>query len=241
MGYEVIYGDTDSIFLVSKAENNNDARKIGKKIEKHINEFFDEYIKKELHRESVIELQFEKLFRVFLMPTIRGAEVGAKKRYAGILIKDDDSEEMHFTGMEFVRGDWTDLAKRFQMELFDLVFNKKEVVAYIKKTIKELQEGKYDELLVYKKSLSKPLSEYTKTTPPHVKAARMLDKLTSSLIQYIVTTHGPEPLEKLKHKPDYGHYIDKQLRPIADTILSVYGKSFDDILKNSTQSSLFGY
>jgi DNA polymerase elongation subunit (family B) len=45
----------------------------------------------------------------------------------------------------------------------------------------------------------------------------------------------------LKHKPDYEHYVDKQIKPIADTILSVYGKSFDDILKSSTQSKLFGY
>jgi DNA polymerase-2 len=56
-----------------------------------------------------------------------------------------------------------------------------------------------------------------------------------------MTVEGPEPLEKLTHKPDYEHYIDKQIKPIADTILFVYGKNFDDILKNSTQSSLFGY
>lgn len=241
LGYEVIYGDTDSIFVVTGAEDKEDARKIGKRIQKHINGFYDDYIKKEYHRDNAMELQFEKLFKVFLMPTIRGSDEGAKKRYAGIILKDDDKEELHFTGMEFVRGDWTDLAKRFQGELFKLVFHKKEVSEYVKGFIKELKSGKYDDMLVYRKSLSKPLKEYTKTTPPHVKAARMLDRLTSTIIQYVVTVEGPEPVEKLKHKPDYEHYIDKQLKPIADTILFVYGKNFDDILKNSTQSSLFGY
>jgi DNA polymerase-2 len=241
LGYEVIYGDTDSVFVVSKAKDADEAKKIGKKIAKHINDFFDEYIEKEIHRKSVIELQFDKLFKVFLMPTMRRSEEGAKKRYAGILIDENDKEELHFTGMEFVRGDWTDLAKKFQEELFKLVFDKKEVSGYVKNFIKDLKSGKYDDMLVYRKSISKPLNEYTKTTPPHVKAARMLDKLTSSLIQYVMTIEGPEPLEKLKHKPDYEHYIDKQLRPIADTILFVYGKNFEDILKNSTQSSLFGY
>jgi len=241
MGYEVIYGDTDSVFIVSKAKTIEEARKVGKKIEKHINEFFDDYIKKEIHRDSVIELQFEKLFKVFLMPTVRGSEEGAKKRYAGIIIDDKDKESLHFTGMEFVRGDWTDVAKKFQEELFELVFHKKEVTEYVKKFIKDLRAGKYDDMLIYKKSISKSLKEYTKTTPPHVKAARMLDKLTSSLIQYVMTVEGPEPIEKLKHKPDYEHYIEKQIKPIADTILFVYGKNFDDILKNSTQSSLFGY
>jgi DNA polymerase-2 len=241
LGYRVIYGDTDSIFVVSNAKDISEARKIGKKIQKHINEFYDEYIQKEYHRKNDMELQFEKLFKVFLMPTVRGSEEGAKKRYAGILIDEEDKEELKFTGMEFVRGDWTDAAKKFQEELFELVFHKKEVTEYIKKFVKDLKGGKYDEMLIYKKSLSKPLDEYTKTTPPHVKAARMLDKLTSSQISYLITIEGPEPVEKLKHKLDYEHYIDKQIKPIADTILFVYGKNFDDILKNSTQSSLFGF
>ena len=241
LGYDVIYGDTDSIFVVSGADNIENARKVGKKIEKYINEFYDEYIKKEYHRNNAMELQFEKLFKIFLMPTVRGSEEGAKKRYAGIIVDDKDKEELHFTGMEFVRGDWTDLSKKFQEELFNLVFHKEEVSLYIQKFVKDLKSGKYDNLLIYKKSISKSLSEYTKTTPPHVKAARMLDKLTSNIIQYVVTIEGPEPIEKLKHKPDYEHYVEKQIKPIADTILSVYGKNFDDIIKNSTQSSLFGY
>jgi DNA polymerase-2 len=245
LGYQVIYGDTDSVFVVSNAKDIDDARKIGRKIQKHVNDFFDEYIKKEIHRKSVIELQSDKLFKVFLMPAIRGTEksenIGAKKRYAGIIVKDDDSEELHFTGMESVRGDWTDLAKKFQEELYLMVFEKKEVTGYVKKFIKDLQSGKYDDMLIYRKSISKPLDEYTKTTPPHVKAARMLDRLTSNLIQYVMTTEGPEPIEKLRHKPDYEHYIEKQIKPIADTILFALDKNFDDILKNSTQSSLFGY
>ncbi|HEY9705839.1 MAG TPA: hypothetical protein V6C58_25615, partial [Allocoleopsis sp.] len=81
----------------------------------------------------------------------------------------------------------------------------------------------------------------TKTTPPHVKAARMLDKLTSNIIQYIITIDGPQPIEKLKSKADYEHYIDKQLHPIADTILFVYGHTFEEMLESSKQTSLFGY
>ena len=241
LGYKVIYSDTDSVFLVSRAKNNSDARAIGKKIEDHINEYYTAHIKKEHHRESSIELQFDKLFKIFLMPTVRGSDVGAKKRYAGIIVKDDDSEELHFTGMEFVRGDWTDLAKKFQGELFELLFNKQGVSDYIKTFVDDLRNGEYDELLVYRKNINKPLNEYTKTTPPHVKAARQLKKLTSNQIRYIVTTEGPEPLELLKHKPDYEHYIDKQIKPIADTVLSAYGKNFNDIIQNSSQSTLFGY
>jgi DNA polymerase II len=247
LGYEVIYGDTDSIFVVTGAKDAEGAELVGKKIQKHINDFYKDYIEEKYARKSELEIQFEKLFKIFLMPTIRGSskedeggEIGAKKRYAGLLIT-DGKEEMSFTGMEFVRGDWTELAKKFQLELFDLIFHKKEVDKYIKNFVENLKKGNYDDLLVYKKNINKPLSEYTKTTPPHVKAARMLKKLTSNQIRYVVTEHGPEPIELLKHKPDYGHYIDKQIKPLADTILSIYGRKFDDILKNSTQSNLFGY
>ena len=54
-----------------------------------------------------------------------------------------------------------------------------------------------------------------------------------------MTVEGPEPLQKLTHKIDYDHYIKKQIAPIADQILSLFGKSLDDIQKNSKQKTLF--
>ena len=243
LGYEVIYSDTDSIFVVTGANTLEEANKIGKKVEKYVNDFYGQYIQKEYHHKNYLEIQFEKLFKIFLMPTVRGSEEGAKKRYAGLLVDDSGKEEIKFTGMEFVRGDWTDLSKKFQMALFELIFHKEDVAPFIKKFVSDLKEGKYDNLLVYRKHISKEISEYTKTTPPHVKAARKLNagQLTSNLIEYVMTSDGPEPVQQIKHKFDYEHYIDKQIKPIADTVLSVYGQNFDDILKNSKQSSLFGY
>jgi DNA polymerase-2 len=34
-----------------------------------------------------------------------------------------------------------------------------------------------------------------------------------------MTTSGPEPLEVLRSRIDYEHYLSKQLQPIADSIL----------------------
>ena len=96
-----------------------------------------------------------------------------------------------------------------------------------------------DSKLVYRKSIRKELEEYVKTTPPHVKAARKLDKLEGNLIEYYMTEDGPEPLQKLKHKIDYEHYIEKQIKPIANTILFFFNLTFDDILKESKQTKLF--
>lgn len=239
-GYRVIYGDTDSIFVETNVKTIKEAEKIGEQIQDLINPYWKNYAKKEFGIKSFLELQFEKTYLRFMMPKIRGTDKGAKKRYAGLLIK-DGKKEIDFTGLEFVRRDWTALSKKFQLELLDRIFNKKEVVDYIKDFVKNLKKGKYDDLLVYRKAIRKNLDQYIKTTPPHVKAARKLPKLTSSIITYVLTTDGPEPTQAQKHKLDYDHYIEKQLKPIADSILVFYDKTFDDLLTNTKQTSLFGF
>ncbi|MBN2053143.1 DNA polymerase II [Candidatus Woesearchaeota archaeon] len=242
MGYDVIYGDTDSIFVDLKIDDYNSARKTGDEIAEKINKFFEKTMKEEYHRKNYLELQFDKVYKRFMMPMIRGSDVGSKKRYAGLLIDPEGKEKMDFVGLEFVRRDWTDIAKNFQLELLKRVFYKEEVADYVKKIVEEVRAGKYDDLLVYRKAIRKEIDDYTKTTPPHVKAARLLGKdLRSNIIEYVMTKEGPEPIQKQKHKIDYEHYIEKQIKPIADAILVFYDQSFDDIIKGSSQKTLFGY
>ena len=102
----------------------------------------------------------------------------------------------------------------------------------------DIKSGKHDKELVYRKSLRKDISEYTKTTPPHVKAARQLDELTSNLISYVITVNGPEPIQQLRSSINYQHYIDKQIKPIADSILIFFNKDFDEITNTTNQTSL---
>lgn len=237
-GYDVIYGDTDSVFIKTKAKTEKQAEKIGKQIEKEMNEFYKKYIKNNYGRESKLELEYEKCYTKFLMTKVRGTEKGAKKRYAG-LIKENGKERIEITGLEFVRGDWTQLAKDFQYELLDRIFHNKEVKDYITKFVKDLKKGKYDDKLVYKKSLRKNIEDYA-VNPPHVKAAKKLKKLESSKIEYLITEDGPEPLQNIKHEIDYQHYIDKQLKPIADTLLVFFDMTFNEILKGK-QTNLFNY
>ena len=95
-------------------------------------------------------------------------------------------------------------------------------------------------MIVYKKAIRKELGEYTKTTPPHVKAARLMENIESNLIEYVITVKGPEPIPT-KTKIDYDHYIEKQLKPIADTVLQFFHQNFDDMVKGSEQRTLFGF
>ena len=103
----------------------------------------------------------------------------------------------------------------------------------------DLKSGKYDDYLVYRKMLRKNVEEYTKTTPPHVKAAKKQSKITSRLISYVMTTAGPEPAHERKHPPDYNHYIEKQIIPVADSILVLMDTSFESITQPVQQLDLF--
>ncbi|NOZ80338.1 MAG: DNA polymerase II [DPANN group archaeon] len=239
-GYDVIYGDTDSIFVSLDVKDAKEAERIGLRIQDEINVFFRKHISEHYHRESFMELEFEKIYRKFLMPKQRGSDRGSKKRYAGLLIK-DGKEEMSFVGLEFVRRDWTALAKEFQLNLLGKVFHDEPVADYVRKFVVDLRSGKHDDLLVYRKALRKGLAEYTKTTPPHVKAARKMKKVTSSIIEYVMTLNGPEPLESLKSPIDYDHYIEKQLKPIADSILGFYGETFEHLSGRIRQQTLEGF
>ena len=239
LGFKVIYSDTDSVFVDTELDNEKEALKLGVKIQDFINKFYDNWVKQNFRVKSYLEIEFEKVYKTLFMPPLRSAELkaGAKKRYAGIVLS-NGVERLEIVGLEAVRRDWTELAKRFQIELLKRVFAKQRVEDFIKSFVKDLKSGKYDELLVYKKALRKDLKEYTKTTPPHVKAAKKLKTLDSNIIEYVMTVAGPEPVSNQKHSIDYDHYIKKQLKPVANSILEVLGKSFDSIVSSKQQTTL---
>ena len=132
--------------------------------------------KKDYKVDSLLDLQFEKYYRKFYLPKAAMVVVkGLKKRYAGLLIK-DGKEEINFVGMEYVRSDWTKLAKNFQFELFQKFFKDENVEQWIKSFVDEIKNHQYDSDLVYKKRLTKRPEEYTSNIPPHVKAALQIDE-----------------------------------------------------------------
>ena len=235
-GYEVIYGDTDSLFIKLKEGEGENAEASGIRIAEDLNKYWSEKIQNEHGLKSYLEIEFEKYYRKFILTPARGSETGAKKRYAGLLIENGE-EKLEFVGMEFVRSDWTHLAKEFQVELYNRIFNNDEIEDWLREIVKKVKAGEYDEKLVYRKRLRKDVDEYTKNIPQHVKAARLLPETTGT-VYYVITKRGPIPVE-LKHTDiDYDHYIDKQLKPIADSVLSLLGESFDSIVQ-SDQLSFF--
>lgn len=229
-GYEVIYGDTDSLFVKLKEGEGENAQVNGERLASELNVYWKKRLMDDFGVTSFLELEYEKYYSRFVLTPLRGGEQGAKKRYAGLL-KVNGEDELEFVGMEFVRSDWTKLAKEFQVQLYMKVFSDEDVSDWIRNIVSKVNRGAVDDKLVYKKRLRKELDEYQKSSPPHVRAARMINK-TSGTVEFVITKRGPVPIE-LKHGDlDYQHYIEKQLKPIADSVLGLFGESFDSIIKS---------
>ena len=246
--FDVIYGDTDSVFVfIGPQYNAKQANKIGQQLADDVNQRWQQLIAQEHQLDCHLELQYETLFARFLMPKIRGSETGSKKRYAGLL-NNNGKPELIFKGLESVRSDWTILAQDFQQQLYQLVFDDQDPRPLVLETLEKTQTGQYDHKLVYSKRLRRKLSHYVKNVPPQVKAARIADEQNAKLgrtlqyqnhgtINYVITINGPEPVEYTTSPIDYQHYIDKQLLPIADGILPFVELSFEQI--TATQLGLF--
>jgi len=99
--------------------------------------------------------------------------------------------------------------------------------------------GEHDEGLVYRKALRKKLEEYTATTPPHVAAARKLSGKPGRTIRYVMTAAGPEPAAERRNRFDHEHYVQKQIRPVAEPVLAVLGLDFDRAVGDDAQLTLW--
>jgi len=246
-GYRVIYGDTDSLFIVTEAEDAKNARDRGRRLTEELNDFLRDTIREKFSLESALCVEFEKLFSIFFLPMIRGRETGSKKRYAGLIENESGETELYFAGLESSRRDWTALARDFQRDLYRLVFENfgsSDLEEKFTKLIRErraaLFNGDLDDKLEYRKGLSKRPDEYVKNTPPHVRAAQKLGGNYSRVVRYRMTQEGPEPVQLKSEAPlDYEHYSEKQLAPIADALLRFFNASYGEITGDGKQLSLF--
>ncbi|MGH9749024.1 MAG: DNA polymerase II [Candidatus Polarisedimenticolia bacterium] len=243
-GHRVLYGDTDSLFVAPAAGEAPDpeaALRLGANLCRRINDELRQHIESEFRVESHLELEFETLFLRFFLPQVRHGGAGARKRYAGLVAGPGGKEEMVFVGMEMVRRDWTAVSKTYQRGLFERLFRAaggEAIAAFTRDFVAELRDGRHDDHLVYRKALRKEVDEYTATTPPHVKAARLSGQ-SGGVVEYVMTTAGPEPARDRKHPIDHAHYIDKQVRPIAEQVFPLVGLSFDEVVGGRSQLSLF--
>ncbi len=228
LGLEVIYGDTDSLFV------RNDEKKVKE---------FIEWVEKELG----FEIKVDKIYRrVFFTE--------AKKRYIGLTI----DGHTDIVGFEAVRGDWAEIAKELQFEIARRVLEEGKtstVVEYVRNFIKKLREGEVPlEKLVIWKTLTKNIDEY-EVEAPHVRAARKyieagIKVSKGDKIGYVIVKGSGKISDRAmpyfmvkKEDVDVDYYIDHQIIPAALRILEYFGISEATLKSVATgrQRSLFDF
>ena len=219
LGVEVVYGDTDSVFLKEPSEE---------KI-------------RELIRwssgELGIELDVDKVYRYLALSQ-------RKKNYLGVF--DDGSVDIKgLTGKK--RNTPIFLQKAF-MEVVrvlgevksaeDFEKAKEKIREIAQECYRKLEERKYSlEELAFKVQLTKPLKQYVKTTPQHVKAARMLaaqgkDIRPGDIITF-VKTRGVPGVKPVQYASIYEIDIEKykdHIRTTFEQILDALGIDFSEIV-----------
>jgi DNA polymerase-2 len=259
-GCVVIYGDTDSLFVLSGAPQDASASELaaqGAKMAEGLNSRLADYVRAAYGVTSRMELEFEAVYRRFFLPPARTAPNehddesearGRAKGYAGLRIAPGapgsaDTEALEIVGMEAVRHDWTPLAQELQRELLEKVFHgaaANELEGRVGEILRELRAGLVDGKLVYRRSLRKSMEAYARSAPPHARAAALLppDERTG-LIRYLWTTDGPQPESRRTSPPDYEHYVQKQVRPIVESLAPFVGLSTESLFAAGGQLGLF--
>ena len=235
----VFYGDTDSVFVrldpeSEPAEAEQEARRLRDRVQQQI----ADRVRKTYEVEPKLELELEHLYERFFLPRLRRSETGSKKRYAGW-----KNEKLDIVGLESVRRDWPEVARRLQRGLLERLFRDEDPLPFVAEVARATGAGELDSELVYVKRVRKrSLDQYTASSPPHVQAARKAGGSQRGVIRYVITHTGPEPVFPGRELPpgiDHRHYLDKVLRPIADAVLVHLDRSFDEAMGHPRQMKLF--
>jgi DNA polymerase Pol2 len=235
-GYQVIYGDTDSIAFLCK-----------KKKEEEIKELL-----KQLNTElpGIMELELEGFFKRGIWVTTRAGITGAKKKYALI----DENGKLKIRGFETVRRDWCALARKVQNKVIRQILedgNEEKALEYVKEIIKKIKKREIPkEELIIRTQLKKPISEY-KAISPHVIAAKKMKEqkipidLGTLIGYYIAETKEKTKLvrDKVKLPEEPGnynieYYLERQILPAVENIFQVFKINTKEIISGKKQTCL---
>lgn len=243
MGLEVLYGDTDSLFV--KLSDKQELKSLVKAFIKRVRE------------ELPLDMDIDNFYRVIFFTE-------SKKRYAGLTEKG----EIIVRGLEVRRGDWCDLAKELQSEVIRIILEEEDpgkAAKFVKDIISRVSDGKVplSELVIHK-TLTKSIARY-ESAQAHVRAAEKAIELDlaaeiGTKISYVIVkgtgnlsdrAYPVDMFQKFEkgmlyakdktYELDSDYYIEKQLIPTAMRILGYFGYSEDDFKGKSVQGTLEKY
>ncbi len=226
IGIEVLYGDTDSIFIKKPSE-----QQIQNVIE-------------QAKKDHGVDLEIDKVYRYCVLSK-------RKKNYLGVT-KDGKVDVKGLTGK---KSHTPAFIKKLFYELLDILSKvqtmndfdsaKKEISLKIANCAKKVQEKDIPlEDLTFNVMLSKAPSEYVKTIPQHIRAARQLESIREikkgDKISYvkILNKPGVKPLELAKKEEIDSKKYMEFMESTLDQITSSMDLDFDTILGKPKQTGL---
>ncbi len=225
--HEVVYGDTDSLFV--------------KMPEGNAKKFLDEANKE---MPSNLNLELRGLYSSCLF-VLSKKGTAAKKRYAMI----DKEGIITVRGFENVRKNWSAIARETQGMIITTILktgNHKKAFEEVKSVIENLKSEKieFKDLVIYTQ-LSKPIDEYEQLVPHVLAAKKAISKgiqiPEGSVIGYIITKGAGSISERaeileLAGNYDQDYYINNQVIPASLRILSEFGYAEKDFLGEKQES-----
>ncbi|MGC8580752.1 MAG: DNA-directed DNA polymerase [Thermoplasmata archaeon] len=242
-GYEVIYSDTDSVFINTGKNNLNDALEVGKK-------FSSTFSKEGVH----LDLQYviESFF-----------SHGKKKRYVGRVVWKDgkrirdkngkESYELIVRGYEMRRSDSFDYQSYALQEIFNVILNGEtnRIVEKARQLVNDVRAGKVPvEKLIISKAVREDLDSYKEKEMPSLIVYNKLKDMGHVVIpgmkvSWIVidASKTPQKVEPyidnvpFAYKPDYEYYAKRVAQTIARA--TEYFKCTEEIILRGTNQYTF--
>ncbi len=237
-GFEVIYGDTDSLVIL-----------LGEKKKEDVLKFLEDFNKT---LPGAMELELEDFYArgVFVGKKSAKEQSGAKKKYALI----SESGRIKIKGFELVRRDWSKIARETQRKVLESILKEgsiEKATAIVKNTIEELRSGRVPiSELAISTQLRKGIDTYDAKSPELAAAQKAIGKglktreeLEHSVIEYVITKHGSsisEKAELAEFATDYdaNYYIEHQVIPATMRILKELNVNEEDLVGTGKQKKL---
>jgi len=173
--YEVVYGDTDSIFIQLKSKSKKELLDESKCLQEYLNTKLSKFFIEQYNiKKAPSELGIKKIYFNF--------NLFAKKSYAGKYVWDEKKgykEGYDFKGIEIVRSDSSDLEKLVLENMLKFNLNNKleEAKQYWAVIVKQFLHNRFTSIqLAYPLQIVKPYRYYKPRVPAHIRAALYSNK-----------------------------------------------------------------
>ncbi|HZY91215.1 MAG TPA: DNA polymerase domain-containing protein [Thermoplasmata archaeon] len=232
-GHEVVYSDTDSVFVRSPGSSLDEARRFGEELSRRFTQ-------------TGVTFEFQSVYEALFSH-------GAKKRYVGRTVW--PKEELVIRGYESRRTDAFDFQSESLNEVFDLVLkgDSEAAVQRARELVRVCREGKVEpERLVIARSVraEEEYNESTRDNLPFLRVFKQLkaegyDVIPGMKVAWIVTDAGKTPQEvepwiegrPLTKPPDHEYYAERVAQTLA-RVTEVYNWDARALLGGNVQQRL---